>query len=225
MKFSSAIRGKRAEKPASFTDLVESEKVHTFALRPLTAMEEIDAVAMAIAVSKQKGSAPEPGKAIYDETLMAAIVAASCVDVESPAESREAFFPGGYTQILESLDGDTIASLHEQQGILQEEASPSFRNVSVGELYAIAKELVEGVENNLPFDQLMRICLRLSPKTRLTLLLFMAAQLRQLPAFKPPSSSPSEPGPASPKLINSDEEKSSDKLEPSEKPPTGETLA
>lgn len=191
MKFSSAIKGKRVERPASFRDLVESDKVHTFALRPLTAMEEIDAVATAIAVSKQKGSAPEPGKPIYDETHMAAIVATACVDIDSPAESREAFFPGGYAQILESLDGDTIASLHEQQALLQEETSPSYPTVSVGDLFGIAKELLEGVENNAPFEVLIRRYLQLSPKTRVTFTLFLVSLLRTSPVFKPQSSSPS----------------------------------
>lgn len=203
MKFSLVAKGARAEQAATF-HFRGSDVAVLF--RPLSVAEEMGAEADAIKACKAVGAEAKTGQPIYEAARMVAILVAGCLDPDSPAgDARAPLFDGGSAQVCAELDTDTIGLLYEQHQVWQEQCSPSFRQKTDGQLFQIAKALAEDEHDPLAF-------LRLSPKTRLTCAIFMAALLRKLHAFNSPSggsldSSPpsdgSEPkSPSSPKATS-----------------------
>lgn len=162
MKFSQVALGTRSEQKSVVkfrgTDV-------TVLFRPLSLAEEMDAEADAIQACKERGAQAVPGNPIYESARMVGILIRGCLDADSPADKREPFFDLGPSQVAE-LDTDTIGLLFERQQIFQEEVSPSVRVKTNGEIAIIAKELA-----NNPNDPLAP--LRYSPKTRLSLVLFL----------------------------------------------------
>lgn len=173
MKFSTVARGTRATAPIRVGE-------QAALVRPLSAGEEMDVVAEAIRRAKARGAPAEPRQPIYEAALMAATLATAVVDADAPAEP---FFPGGADDVL-TLDPEQLATLYEQQARWQEECSPTFRQRSVTELFAIAKELSED-DGPLVYERLPRT-------TRRVCMLFMAGLLRSSLASNSPSSSSSE---------------------------------
>lgn len=181
MKFSQIAKGASAERPVKV--LTKGKEIPA-RLRPLSAMEEADAVASAIAFSRKKNSEPKAGQPIYESALAAATVAAATLDDDSPPEKREPFFDGGMDSALD-LDTDAIAILFEEQQAFQEETSPSFRAKSTHELFALLKEVVEKDD---PF-----FYRRISPATRWSLQRITGALLRSARVLKLWDTSPASP--------------------------------
>lgn len=182
MRFSSLVKGKRAERAATIRVGVADVPLR---LRPLSAIEETDVIAAAIAHAKAKGAEPTAGHPIYEAAIMANTLAVACID---PDSDDGAFFDGGAAQVLSELDTDTIAQLYEQQQIWQEECSPSVRAKSFEELFGLAKKLSE-TDDPLAY-------VRLSPRTRWILQRTTGALLPTSPEPKPQPSSPSANGTA-----------------------------
>jgi hypothetical protein len=186
MRFSDVIRGTSAECTTHYES--RGKRVEVL-LRPLDANEEMDVVASAIKHCKARGADAVAGNPIYEAGIMAASLAIAVLDPDSPEEARAPHFDKGDSQVLQ-LDTDTIATLYEQQMQWQEETSPSLKAKSVGELFDIARKLVE------QDDPL--VYARLSPRTRWDLQRTTAALLLESHVLKPsPTSSSSSDGTSS----------------------------
>jgi len=181
MKFSEIAEGISAESPVKV--LAKGKEIPA-RVRPLSAMEETDAVSSAIAFSRKKGAEPKAGQPIYESALAAATVAMATLDDESPEGKREPFFDGGMDAALE-LDTDALAILFEQQQAFQEEKSPSFRAMSTNDLFRLLKEVVEKDD---PF-----FYRRISPATRWNLQRITGALLRSARVLKDWGFSPASP--------------------------------
>lgn len=182
MKFSTVVKGKKAERPATYR-LYEQEVA--VVLQPLSALEEIDVASSAMAFAKAKDAEPKSGDPVYEAAYMARALMLSCMDTDSPPAAREPHFDGGIEQVL-ALDPDSLAMLYEQQRLWQEECSPSIRTMSPVELFAAVKKVAE---DDGPLASAFYG--RLSHLTRLTLLRFTGAQLLSLQGLKPWCFSPS----------------------------------
>lgn len=179
MRFSDVVRGTAAECPAHY--LLDGKKIEV-ALRPLDALEEMDVVGSAIKHCKARGAEPVAGNPIYETGIMLATLAVATLDPDSDPKARQPHFDGGETQVAK-LDTDTIATLYEQQMQWQEDTSPSLKAKSVGELFDIARKLVE------QDDPL--VYARLSPRTRWDLQRTTAVLLLESHVLKPSSTSSS----------------------------------
>lgn len=195
MKFSDVAKGTRAEQASTLT--VEGKET-AILFRPLSALEEADVTASAIRFAKSKGGEPKVGSDLYETGFMVHALALGVLDPDSPPGARAPFFDGGFEQILSKMDTDSIAQLHERHRMWQEECSPSYARVSVGRLFELSKEF--GRDDDDP--KVLARYSALSLTTRLTLLRFMAVQLRILQGSKlspslssgtAPENSPSEP--------------------------------
>ena len=148
MRFSQATLGTRAERPVEITIRGVPVKL---AVRPLSGDEEGLALSRATEYAKAKGAAKvEPNNPIFDLGLMVHQLALACVDVDSPANARAAFFDGGADQIFGSLDTEEIAFLHARYELWQSECSPSQRARTPAELVELLVKIVEA-EDDLPF--------------------------------------------------------------------------
>jgi hypothetical protein len=193
VKFSQIAQGVLAETDATL--MHRGQKI-PLKLVPLSLQEESDCISAAMAYAKKKGvAAPKSGDSLFDAALWAESLALSCLDPDSDPQKRERFFDGGAAQVR-SLDQDNVALLWEQQRAWQEECSPSIQAHSTEELFAYAKTIAE--DKQFPLWDL-------SPRTRLTLLRFMASLLGSSPDFKSyfSSSSGSPPTDASKSSENS----------------------
>ena len=111
---------------------------------------------------------------------MGATIRVAVLDPDTPASAREPHWDS-LDQVL-ALDGDTIAQLHEQQRIWQEECSPSARKMTANELMKLTTDIAES-------DDPKAYSL-LSPGIRWTLQRITGLQLVALRDLKPLSSSP-----------------------------------
>ncbi len=185
MKASAIARGTAAERPTSYIagkDAKGDPLVVQVLLRPLSALEEADIEAEAIAFAKKRGAPTTENSAIYEAAFMGATLALAVLDPDSPPAAREKYFDQGLDQVL-ALDPDTIAQLHEQQRIWQEECSPSANKMSAVELMRLCTEIAE---RNDPKAYSL-----LSPGMRWRLQRITGVQLAMLLGPKPPSSSAS----------------------------------
>jgi len=183
MKASAIARGTAAERPTSYIagkDDKGKDNVVQVLLRPLSALEEADIEADAIAFAKKRGAPTTPNSAIYEAALMGATIRVAVLDPDTPASAREPHWDS-LDQVL-ALDGDTIAQLHEQQRIWQEECSPSARKMTANELMKLTTDIAES-------DDPKAYSL-LSPGIRWTLQRITGLQLVALRDLKPLSSSP-----------------------------------
>lgn len=150
MKFSNAVVGTRAERPVSFqirgTD-------HAFAIRPLTAAEDALALEYATAYAQDhKAESARPGNPLFDLGYMLHTLALACMDVDSPAASREPFWTNA-AEIEGVLGPEDIAFLHARVEAWQAECSPTRSAMSGAELVGHLIKIAED-DSDLPFSQL-----------------------------------------------------------------------
>lgn len=182
MRFSDVIRGTAAECPTHY--VLDGKKVEVI-LRPLDSNEEMDVVAAAIKHCKTRGADAVAGNPIYEAGIMRATLAIACLDPESKPEARQPHFDK--EDQVGKLDTDTIAILYEQQMQWQEETSPSLKHKSVGELFDLARKVVEQ-DDPLAYA-------RLSPRTRWDLQRTTGVLLLESRVLRPsPTSSSSSDG-------------------------------
>lgn len=186
MKLAQMQRGTRAEKP---TTVPVGETRVPALLRPLSAYEETEVIAEATKFAKEKGVEAKDGNAVYDSALYAHTLLRATLDADSPAGARERFYPDAGA-ILQEYDSDTLAMLHEEQQLWQEECSPSIRSKSFGDMLALTRDLASS-DGAFFF-------IRLSPRTRLNWALTSARLLASSPELRSLLSSDSaSPGPQS----------------------------
>lgn len=146
MKFSAIAKGTRRERPASFPYPGSNGETIECALllRPLTDAEEIDAHAFATSHAASKGiKDPQPNNPIYDSAFMAHALACGCLDPESPASARVAFFASA-NEVLENLTRDQRVYVFELLESWQDECSPSIRKLSAEQMLAAGEVLAKG---------------------------------------------------------------------------------
>jgi hypothetical protein len=170
MRFSDISKGVAATKPVSFRYCGKDVPTK---VRAMSAGEEIEIIAKATKASTRDGvKDPAPGHAIYEAHVKAETIALCCIDPDS--ESGGLTFAGA-AEVLQ-LDNDAMTILYEQQNLWQEEISPSVRNTTTKDLFAMAREVNERGD---PFA-----FARLSLSTRWALQRFTAVLLFTSPAFK-----------------------------------------
>jgi hypothetical protein len=211
VKFSAVLAGKRNEEPASFR--FYGTEVATL-LVPLSDGEELEAEGEALRLAKAKGA--DGGSSVYGRFHRAAVLVAGCKDPDSSPEKRTPTFDGGIPQVL-SMDPDETAMLFERHQLMQEMVSPSRRRMSVNELFALAKKLVEEDERD-PFA-----FARFSRVTQLTLVRFMASLLRLSHVFSSsPGGSSGIEGKVTTESVNPSPSQRDASSSPTTTPPTGE---
>lgn len=189
MKFSQAVRGKRAEKLVEVPGLrtPAGEPVRC-AMRPLTGAEESAVAEGARAHAASKGN-PNAGSGneLYNIGRMAHTLAIGCLDPESPIERREPFFDGGAAQVLAELHIEAITFLWEHFELWQDECSPFEYKLTDEQLFARAQEVAApGGETSF---------ISMSPSMRWLFTHSMARLLSSSLAHKSSSGSPSESAP------------------------------
>jgi hypothetical protein len=174
MRFSDIAKGKAKEKAAVIPGIEVSQGVALPTLiRPLTAMEEVDVAAAAIAFAKSKGAPTTPDSKVYQEGEMAATIALAYLDPDSDPKARKPTFDLGAEQVLRDLDTDTVAMLSEQHGMWQQECSPGIKSMSPSEAFDLAKGLVKDQDD----PKAVATYSLLSPIMRWNFTRFMAALL------------------------------------------------
>ena len=217
MKFSDIAKGKAKEKTAVIPGVEVSPGVPLPTLiRPLTAMEEVDVAAAAIAFAKSKGAPTAPDSKIYQEGEMAATIALAYLDPDSDPKARKPTFDLGAEQVLSDLDTDTVAMLSEQQGMWQQECSPGMKSMTPGEAFELAKGLVKDQDD----PKAVATYSLLSPIMRWNFTRFMAVLLASSRDSRFFSSATSD---KSPETEQSKSPSQSDSPKESPKPPTETT--
>lgn len=182
MKFSSIIKGVRAERKVEIPGFFIEDKPVVAMMRALSGAEEASVLRLALEGAVVKGvDKPTPGDPLYDFGVMANTLALSFLDTESPENDRKPFFDKGAEQVLADLPRETIVFLYERQVLWQGECSPYHRNLDGKELIAQVREVASS-EDDLPFT-----CMR--PATRWIFTRTLARQL--LNSLEPSSSSTS----------------------------------
>jgi hypothetical protein len=153
-------------------------------IRPISALERMDAMRFAIDRARAKGATdPKAGQDLYDEAFFAAVIAASILDAESPSTARQPFFDGGPEAVLKGLTPETTSYLFQIQQAHQEACAPTYAAPSVEALTAAIRRTAEK-DGALFFSG----C---SPSTQVILATFMAGLLASSPSTKWPGGSPS----------------------------------
>lgn len=180
MKFSSLLKGKRAER---LIELPGFESPVPLLLRPLTAQEEADVLRSAFEFAQQKGNdKPTAGDPLFDMWIMAHTLVIACLDVDSPEDARAPFFDGGVKQVLEELSRESIVHLYERQELWQDECSPYLRRMTSAEFIEKVVEVANAADDG-PF-------IRLSPATRWHFTRFTADLLQSYRADRLPPGAP-----------------------------------
>lgn len=159
MKFTNVLKGTSAEETVEVPGYTTPEgKPFTLIFRPLTGLEHEAAYADARKRAIEKGvENPSIGDPIYDLALMAFILAAGCVDPDSPPTARTLSFASG-VEVLTNMHPETIVYLHEHHERWQDECSPYAHKLDGEALLAKVRE-VAGPDGPASF-------MRLSPSTR-----------------------------------------------------------
>lgn len=186
MKFANVLKGTRAERlveVSGFTVGAEG-KPFTVLVRPLTGLEHESAFAAAHTRAIEKGVAsPALGDPIYDLALMAFVLAAGCVDPDSPEDARTLSFESGL-QILTEMHPEQIVLLHEHHELWQDECSPSNKRVTEDNLLDTIREVIGPKGHTVFMD--------FSPSTRVSFAISMARTLLPLLEAKSTPGSTSE---------------------------------
>lgn len=165
MKFSSVVKGTRAERPIAVPGFEGDEgKPFIVIMRPLTGLEYESACTDARARAVEKGVAnPVVGDPIYDLALQAFVLAKGCVDPDSPENARSASFVDG-VQILKEMHPETIVYLHEHHETFQDACSPFVNNIGTDEMMKRLEEVAgpTGLTTFMRFSQSMRLNFALS---------------------------------------------------------------
>jgi hypothetical protein len=158
VKFSAIQIGARAERTIELPDVLHEGKPVPIILRPLTGIEEADALRRGYEFAAQGNAKAEAGDPIYDLGVMVHTLAVGCLDPDSSTEDRKPFFDGGAEQILKQLGRETIHFLYQRHELWQDECSPYTRNMSANDLMLKVAEVASSIDDG-PFT-------RMSPATR-----------------------------------------------------------
>ena len=170
-------------------------------VRPISALERMDAIGFAIEHARKKGATdPKPGEDLYDEGFFAAVIAAAILDAESPPGARLPFFDGGPDVVLRGLTPETTSYLFQIQQAHQEACAPTYAAPSVDALVAAVHRTAEK-DGALFFSG----C---SPSTQVILATFMAGLLASSPSTKWPGGSRSSESTGTPPSKSSQKPKS-----------------
>lgn len=157
MKADQGLLGTRAERRVDFY-FPNGEKTPV-AIRPITQLEEADAIAFALEFAKGRGVVePEHGSVLFDIAVRAKVVATATLDVDSPAGKREPFFPSAEF-VIEKYHSDAIIYLHQAWKIWQDECSPLVRVHNESELFEAMRGVAKDDDDHVFFS-------RLSPRTQ-----------------------------------------------------------
>lgn len=159
-------------------------------VRPITAAEEVAALAQARSLAIKQGvEDPREGNSIYDLLVMASVVLIGCVDHDSPQDKPEPFCES-IEQVL-SLGRDSVVYLYEAQEAWQEKTSPRRRKLSPEEYLALVVQLAASDEEDDALDPFARW-----PRaTLVSCMRTMASQLLSSPGPRSqPTSSPAASG-------------------------------
>lgn len=156
-KFNAVMRGKKYRREVE----LDGQK---FFVRPLSALESGECLETAARAAKKAGvDDPKDGNPIYDLHYMVALVFRASED-----ESTEPFF-ASEEQILQHLDADRLAYVHEYVELVRDDASVQKIAMTTEELEALAT-LLGGSDAGAPFY------FRLRPLARLSFTHFLARQ-------------------------------------------------
>ena len=190
MKFTSIVKGKRAEDPITVPNFFDEQgKPFVVLAIPLTGLEYQDACAFARVQATEKGATnPGLGEPVYDLALMAYVLFIGTLDPDSPEKARTYSFTDA-SQILREMSPEDIVYLHERHELWQNECSPNIHTFTGGDdgLYVAVAE-VAGPEGRATF-------MRFSPSMRLNFSLSTARILKGLwdsQRLKSTSGAPSE---------------------------------
>lgn len=196
MKFKDVLKGKRAELLVDVPGYTKEDgSPFQVLLVPLTGLEWEAACADALARAKEKGvEKPTIGEPVYDLALQAFVLAAGCVDPDSPADARKPAFESG-VEILEFMHPETIVYMHERHEVHQDSVSPYVHKVK-GEDFMTKLREVAGPGGQSAF-------MALSLSTRLNWALSTSKQLLSLLEGKSSPSSLSSETAMKPSSVNS----------------------
>lgn len=205
MKFAKLVKGILDVRPVDIT-LPGADAPITVGLRPLTAWEESDVTAKAMAFAKSKGVEKPDGSdyqfvlGVWINTLLMACQAYT--DIEVAGDEPVSFTKGeplfaNVDEILQGLDRDRISYLYEMQQRIQEDHGMRKERLSHEEMLAAVSQIAtsEVGDANLPFWNW-------GPSLRASFMHFMASMLYYSRPDKLPSGITSE------KPANSDSAKS-----------------
>lgn len=172
-KFSSIIKGTRAEKAYELPPLDGGDKGLACLLRPLNGLEEEETLVNARARAIEKGvKNPQVGEPIYDFALMIETLAFSCLDAESPPEARERYFADA-DEIRANYGREAIAYVYEAQQRFQDDISPGLSKLDA-KGYIDAINTIGGPDE----EAARRFLERCRPGLAASLLRTMGVQLR-----------------------------------------------
>lgn len=140
-KFSSIVRGKRAEKDIMMPPVDGGDGSEVPALVvALDGIEEEEVLVRARERAIAHGiKEPKVGEPIYDLALMVETLAVAVLDVDSPVDNRQPFFDGGSDNVR-SYGREAIAYLYQLQQMWQEEVSPTVSKLdAAGTIDAMVK--------------------------------------------------------------------------------------
>jgi hypothetical protein len=173
MKFANVLQGKRAERRVTVPGFFDAEgKPFEVLMVPITGLEYESACAAARARAIEKGT-PDPkiGDPVYDLAQQAFILAAGCLDCDSPEHARTPAFQDGI-EILKNMHPETIVYLHEMHEAWQDDVSPYSHKLD-GDSFMQRLREVAGPNGPAAF-------MGLSPSTRLNFGLSTARMLLPL---------------------------------------------
>ena len=144
MKFSQIVKGTRATRDVDFTIWGATARC---AVRPMTGLEEGDAMAAGRAYAVSKGIAdPKPTDRVYEIGVMVHTLAVACID----PDNHDALYFSSAGEILENLDTDRIAYLYEAQQLFQDECSSRVSKMGEAEWVATVLEVAEAAISDNP---------------------------------------------------------------------------
>ena len=182
MKFSSIVKGIKDVRPVEIT-LPGADVPMVIGLRALTAWEESDITAKAMAFAKAKG-VDKPDERDYQfvlgcwaNTLLVSCVAFEDLSIDVGSGEPVTFKKGEpmfatVDEILQGLDRDRISYLYEMQQRIQEDHGLRKERLSQEEMLAAVAQIAtsEVGDANLPF-------LRWGPSLRASFMHFLASML------------------------------------------------
>lgn len=148
--FAQIAKGTRARrKGVKFPDLCGGE--HVVDLRILNGKDDEEHIARAGAIARAAGARAEDGDLAFDYARACEVVAAACIDPDSPEDVPKPYF-ASVAEVKEALDRERIFLLQEEQLAYQESVSPRQRKMEPEEfIQHVFKMAHAGEQDELPF--------------------------------------------------------------------------